>query len=68
MVTSGHRTGHHFPSTGYSVTSATNCGVYEMRSEATPTDAAACVECAVLAPKGIRVTAVLYGSHERRCL
>ncbi len=31
-----------------------------------PTDAAARVECAVLAPKGSLTKAVLYGSHERR--
>jgi hypothetical protein len=68
MVTSGHRIGHHFPSMGYSVTSLRHCEVFEMRSETTPTDAAACVECAVLAPKGTRFAAVLYGSHERRCL
>jgi hypothetical protein len=68
MVTSGHRIGHHCPSTGYSVTSPMKCEVYEMRSEATPTYAAACAECAVFAPKGTRVTAVLYSSHEQRCL
>jgi len=68
MVTSGHRSGHHFPSTGYSVTSLQTYEVYDMISETRPTDAAVCVEYAVFAPKGTRVTAVLYGNHERRCL
>ncbi len=37
-----------------------------MISDAQPTDAAALVECAVLAPKGSLTKAVLYGSHEWR--
>ena len=68
MVTSGHRSGHHFPSMGYTVTSPMNCEAHEMRSETTPTDAAACVECAVFAPKGTLTPVVFHGCHERRCL